>query len=118
MHIVEATNIQQTPQGISGETPQKDSVTLNKNTLVSMNCWSFHPKIFSTLAELIHQTLVASDNTIECYLPDAAMCSIQQDSQSVEVLTSHDAWFGVTYAADSNSVNNKLAILTEKGLFH
>ncbi|GHE91943.1 nucleotidyltransferase family protein [Thalassotalea profundi] len=118
LEISEVTNIRQSPKGIISDTKNNRASDLNDNDLVSMNCWSFHPQIFDTLAELISHSLSSLNNQQECYLPDAAMKAINDEKACIEVLTSHDEWFGVTYAADSDIVHNKLALLTEKGLFH
>ncbi|GAA5139663.1 nucleotidyltransferase family protein [Thalassotalea piscium] len=118
VNIAEVTNIRQLDTNIIGNTTQDTSIKISNLALVSMNCWSFHPSIVSVLANLITQSLTLSSNTNECFLPDAAMQALAQKKACVEVLTSHDEWFGVTYAADSDLVDKKLAILTGKGLFH
>lgn len=118
INISEVINIEQSSSGIIGNTANTQSISLNENALVSMNCWSFHPSIITTLKLLISRSLTSLNNQQECYLPDAAMLAIEDEQASIEVLTSHDEWFGVTYAADSDIVHSKLALLTEKGLFH
>ena len=118
INISEVTNIRQSGNHIISDTTNSPSEFLDENTLVSMNCWSFHASIFTTLASLISRSLASLNVHQEYYLPDAAMQTIKEDKACIEVLTSHDEWFGVTYAADSDLVHDKLAILTEKGLFH
>ena len=118
-HIAEATNIFcRETNTVIGQSDNGNIINIEKNTLVSMNCWSFHPSIINSLATLIAQLLNSPQSTKECFLPDAAMHTIKEGKYSISVLTSHDDWFGVTYAADSKLVNEKLAKLTEKGLFH
>lgn len=118
INISEVTNILRSGNRIISDTTNSRSEFLDENTLVSMNCWSLHPCIISTLASLISRSLAALNVHQEYYLPDAAMQTIKEDNACIEVLTSHDEWFGVTYAADSDLVHDKLAILTKKGLFH
>ncbi|XQW84496.1 nucleotidyltransferase family protein [Thalassotalea piscium] len=116
--ISEVANISQSEGLIKGNIRDEREVLLSKNDLVSMNCWSFHPCIITTLMHLIEQALSSSDKANEVFLPDAVMNTISEGKVGTKVLTSHDEWFGVTYAADSKLVHNKLARLTEKGLFH
>jgi len=107
--------IQGTIQGTTGDQP---SETLAADSLVSMNCWLFNTDIFTIIEQRLIETFtcdVSSDN--ECYLPEVVMQQIVQQSKKIKVLTSHDDWFGLTYAADSNTVSNNIVSLTDKGLF-
>ena len=83
-----------------------------------MNCWLFNTDIFTIIEQRLIETFtcdVSSDS--ECYLPEVVMQQIVQQSKKIKVLTSHDDWFGLTYAADSNTVSNNIVRLTDKGLF-
>ena len=122
--VVEAENIHKDEHGvIKGEmVPQlnraKRTVVIDEDTLVSMNCWVFTPQIFPTIEKLISSTLLSENNhKCECYLPSAVMKHIEDYEANARVLASHDDWFGVTYAADTSSVNSKIAGLINKGLF-
>jgi UTP-glucose-1-phosphate uridylyltransferase len=87
----------------------KETITIAPNALVSMNCWTFTPQIFPAITHLLIDTFVADANEkVECYLPDVVMSQLSKKQINVDVLTSKDNWFGVTYAADSVSVNNKI----------
>ncbi len=115
--ITEITNIhyQATEQLVGFH--QQQVVPLESDALISMNFWCFNTTIFPVIEQLLRQTFSQfCPDGIECYLPDAVMTLIEQSAE-VDVLTSHDQWFGVTYAADSISVNQALTTLIDKGHF-
>lgn len=95
---------------ISGQDSIKNqSIDLPENSLVSMNLWAFDSSIFSAIEQELIKTLTAtSTENIECYLPNVVMSQLNQQQVSVNVLTSDDDWFGVTYAADATWVNHKI----------
>ena len=100
-----------------GHNAEEQPIQLSEKELVSMNFWIFSNKIWSALERAISDTF--SQGTYmhkEAHLPKAVSLLISKGAD-IQVLTSHDAWFGVTYAADSPMVNGKLSDLTAKGLF-
>ncbi|MDG1750840.1 MAG: sugar phosphate nucleotidyltransferase [Thalassotalea sp.] len=122
--LSECENIQQVDHKIRGELSSiTDDIELNENTLVSMNFWYFNQQIFPLLKQLLLNTFKSdsiqldSADKKECYLPDVIALLNNNGEHPTKVLTSHDAWFGVTYAADSDNVNNKLTGLADRGLF-
>jgi UTP-glucose-1-phosphate uridylyltransferase len=112
--VTEIENIQRSTKNkntvISGETSiTKQKMSITNNTLVSMNCWAFTPKIFSAIEQkLINMFTLTAESKTECYLPDVVMSQLKQQQITVDVLISEDDWFGVTYAADSASVDSKI----------
>ena len=121
--LTECENIRQEGKNIYGETLHNPKQSLTENTLVSMNFWYFDQQIFAILHQLLLNTFSAAQfeqtqsNEKECYLPDAIALLKTLGAKPTKVLTSHDEWFGVTYAADSENVNSKLSELTDKGWF-
>lgn len=95
---------------ISGRDSQKhQTINMKKNALVSMNCWAFDATIFSAIEqELINTLTTISDDNVECYIPNVVMKLLESQQIVVDILTSDDDWFGVTYAADSAWVDNKI----------
>ena len=112
--VTEVENIQCSALGentlISGEISiTKQMVSITNNALVSMNFWAFNPKIFSAIEqELINMFTLTAENKTECYLPVVVMSQLEQQQINVDVLISEDDWFGVTYAADSASVDSRI----------
>lgn len=108
---------QHTDQLCIGYTTDQKQVTLPMEQLVSMNCWFFTQGIWSALEQVLSKTLIqGAVPDVEAHLP-SAVSLLLNTNQSVKVLTSHDAWFGVTYAADSTAVNLQLTKLTQQGKF-
>ncbi len=112
--VTEVENIQQSTIGkntvISGEiSTTKQAISLADNALVSMNCWAFNRKIFSAIEQKLSNTFtIDATNKTECYLPDIVMYQLEKQQVNVDVLKSEDNWFGVTYAADSLSVDSQI----------
>ena len=131
LELTECEDIQRVGNKISGKISNVIDKDINEDTLVSMNFWYFAPQIFPLLKQLLLNTFTAEDHQLEtlsdisngnadekeCYLPDVIALLNKDGTHPTKVLTSHDAWFGVTYAADSGNVNNKLTELTNRGLF-
>ncbi|WP_371195733.1 sugar phosphate nucleotidyltransferase [Glaciecola sp. SC05] len=94
------------------------SIHIPHNTPVSMNCWLFDKSIFSGIEQALVATFGTAadaqqiDSNTECYLPDVVMSLLANAQVVVDVLISKDDWFGVTYAADSASVDEKVNGLT------
>jgi UTP-glucose-1-phosphate uridylyltransferase len=85
-------------------------LTIDENTIVSMNFWGFTPKIFEfgnqlflKFLEVHHESLTA-----EFYLPTIVNKIINTESSSLKVLKSDSKWFGVTYSADKEKVENEI----------
>ena len=112
--VTEIENIQQSIVAgnaiISGEiSTTKQAISITDNALVSMNFWAFNPKIFSAIEQKLSNTFtVSADKKTECYLPDIVMYQLEEKQVKVDVLKSEDNWFGVTYAADSLSVDSQI----------
>jgi choline kinase len=132
LSLAECENIQRVGNKIRGKLSNiHDDAKLNEsnernideNTLVSMNFWYFNLQIFPLLKQLLINTFKSNSIQLEnidkkeCYLPDVITLLNSNSEYPTKVLTSHDAWFGVTYAADSDNVNNKLTELANRGLF-
>ncbi|WP_448568069.1 nucleotidyltransferase family protein [Thalassotalea ganghwensis] len=117
-NIVEITDISAQNKQISGVNHAGDLVIFSDKDLVSMNFWTFNVSIFSAIETLLSEqfSMLGGENA-ECYLPEAAKRLITLEGNTIEVVASHDLWFGVTYAADRQTVDQHLALLFEKGLF-
>jgi len=92
-----------------------------KNTPVSMNFWGFIPSIIPTLKEMFDQELPqgikANPLKYEALLPNYIGRLVNEKKLSINVLTSNDSWFGVTYKEDKPSVVAKFKEFQDKGLY-
>ncbi len=85
--------------------------------LVSMNFWGLQPDVFGRLETQFGEFLDArgDDPKAELYLPAVIDRLVAEGLASVDVLTSPDQWFGMTYAADRDAVAARLADLVTTG---
>jgi hypothetical protein len=85
--------------------------------LVSMNFWGLQPDVFERLEAQFGEFLDerGSDPKAELYLPAVIDRLVAEGSATVDVLTSPDQWFGMTYAADREAVAERLATLVAGG---
>lgn len=78
--------------------------TLHEDTIVSMNMWGFSASILKELKEgfgaFLKEGLVANPLKCEYYLPSAVSELLEADQATVDILTSKDKWYGVTYKED------------------
>lgn len=99
------------------ENKQKRDVDLND--VVSMNMWGLTPKFLDILEEGFPKFLKSMTNELksEYLLPSVIDKAIKSGKASVEVLKSHDKWFGVTYKEDKELVVNSIRALVDKGVY-
>lgn len=86
---------------------------------VSMNCWGFTPDVFEKISAGFEKFLDSHGTELraEYYLPysikeimDAGMCD-------VSVYPTDEAWYGVTYKEDRETVVNGLSRLKNEGVY-
>ncbi len=95
------------------------NVTLDPETIVSMNFFCFTPDFFKVLEEGFHVFLKENKgNLMKCeyYIPLAVQMAINA-GYTMKVVSSPDKWFGVTYITDKPSVIKGISELTDAGLY-
>lgn len=120
-NIVERTHIEKRNDAIDYLTQENQWVTLDEDTIVSMNMWGFT----ETLTNEINLTLfdyltnALKDNPLKCefFLPFVVDQMIKQNKCSVKVLTTDEKWYGVTYSEDKEAVVKALANMTSSGKY-
>ena len=100
--ITEITKIQRTAAGASYPGPGGAAQALTGDEIVSMNFWGFTPAVFPQLEKLFADFLAkgAGDPKAEFYLPTAISGLNERGEAGIALLTSGDAWFGITYRED------------------
>lgn len=117
--IVERENIEK----LNGELVYREAnnkiISIDKNTVVSMNFWGFTPKCFAYVEELFLQFLKENKQqlTAEFYLPSIVKKFITTKKGTVKVLNSNAQWFGVTYSKDKEKVQKEIEKLKEKNIY-
>lgn len=104
--IRERTRIVAEGGGVADVSPEGAREPLDPDALVSMNMWGFSPSLFPHLRRLFADFLSAEGPpaTREFYLPAAVDRLIAEGAATCRVLSTPDAWFGVTYPADKPHV--------------
>ncbi len=93
---------------------------LDLNSPVSMNMWGLTPAFFDILEEEFDKFLSETgkeDLKAEFLLPVLVGSLLQEERIRVKVLRSKDAWFGVTYKEDRETVVAEVNKLIEKGMY-
>ena len=120
--IAERTKIVKTAEGAAYT--EDDGATwtpLALDTLVSMNMWGFSASILNELESAVNSFFKneVEKNPLksECFLPIEVDKHRKQDKATVEVLSSKDKWFGVTYKEDKPFVMESIARLKAEGVY-
>ncbi len=118
-NIVEQTAIEATAGGARARDDDGAWRPLDRNGLVSMNCWGFTPSLFRHLADRFPAFLesLAQRPKAEFFLPSVVDELLQRDECRVRVLRSEAQWFGVTYPADKAIVQQRVLSLVSEGLY-
>ncbi len=94
-------------------------VEIAPETPVSMNFWGFQLSYFDWLDKYFTAFLDAQGQQLksEYYIPTVVNHLITKSEEKVKVLESDAQWFGVTYREDKAEVMQRIAELTEKGVY-
>lgn len=92
---------------------------LDENSIVSMNFWGFHPNYLERLEKGFIQFVKENkDNpTAEYFIPLLVDEMIRGGEITLQVIPSHDHWYGVTYSEDAEEVRQAFLELHEKGAY-
>ncbi len=96
-------------------------IPVSENTTVSMNFWGFTPSLLeelgSAIAEFFETKVPDNPLKAECYLPMEVDRLLKNGKATVNVLTSNDKWFGVTYKEDKPYVQASVQALKDAGVY-
>lgn len=91
---------------------------LDEETPVSMNFWCFHQKMFESLEKAFPEflsSLEEGDIKTEFLIPIEIDKLLKAKKVTVELLTTDEKWFGVTYREDTETVKSNIKKLVENG---
>jgi len=119
MGVTEMHGIRRRGEDAVAEGPTGGPQALAGDSIVSMNFWGFHPRIFKDLRQQFGQFLRtdAADVRKELYLPAVVDRLIHEGRIRVRVLQTPDSWFGVTYKEDRDQVAARILELIRKGVY-
>lgn len=103
--LKEVVNIRRTQDTIIGEY-KGEEVQLSPDSIVSMNFWGFSAQVFGLLRQqFIHflETHIGDDKS-EFFITDALDDAIKEGEGKVNVKTTNEKWYGVTFREDRDQV--------------
>ena len=114
--VVETKNIVKTTEGA-----ETDGVSIDVNSLVSMNMWGLTPNFLSTLEagfkEFFEKEVSKDPLKAEYLLPVFIGKLMNEGKMSVKVLRSNDTWYGMTYHEDVVSVKDSFQKMLDSGIY-
>ena len=120
-NIVERLRIEKYEGGIHFTVDGESWEDLAADTIVSMNMFGFTGSMLAMLAEgfpvFWKEEMPQNPAKKEYLLPTIVNDLLQSGKARMQVLSSADKWYGVTYAADKPMVVAALKALTEQGLY-
>jgi len=92
---------------------------VNRDAIVSMNYWGFHPSIFAEIEKGLHNFMRENPNnpTAEYYIPSIITEMIVNKKMNVRVIPTNDNWFGVTYKEDKPMAVDSIDKCIKKGIY-
>lgn len=117
--VTERTHIER----INGKLMRKDDdgnfISIDEDTVVSMNFWGFTPKYFEFGTTLFEEFLRENANKLkaEFFIPLIVNEILKSGTATVEVLKSNAKWFGVTYKDDKEIVQAAIEKLRNQDIY-
>ena len=118
--VHETRNILKTPEGAVVEGEDGSRTPVDVESPVSMNMWGLTPAFVNLLEEGFQEFFRNPQNDLskgEFLLPIYIDQLLQEGRVTVQVLPTHDKWFGVTYQEDKETVIRAFQELISKGIY-
>lgn len=118
VEITETSGIEPAGNCAKAKNGAGEDITIELDSIVSMNMWGFKPGLFEALEKGFVRFLSSNDqNEIkkEYLLPTVVGELIQSGQAEVVVRRTSDRWFGVTYKEDKEAVVKSIRALIERG---
>ncbi len=120
--IVERTRIEKKPEGVAYSEDDGNTWTkLDESGLVSMNMWGFSKSILDKIEEgfpaFLEEGLKVNPLKSEYFLPSVVSKLLEEDKATVQVLSSEDKWYGITYKEDKPLLMAAIQDMKDKGLY-
>ena len=119
--VTETYKIQPFPDGTIRDTEKNpEGVLLDPESLVSMNFFGFTPHLFEqaeTHFDSFLRSLAPTELKAEYVLPVLVDQLMHETGLKVDVLPTHESWFGVTYQEDKPGVQAKLRAMHANGTY-
>lgn len=120
-NVVERTRIEKRPDGIVCAGDEGTWLSLPFETVVSLNVWGFTPGFTPELEKdsqrFFREDVPKNPEKAEFFLPFVVNSLLESGRAQVQVLSSEDKWYGVTYKEDRQTVVDAVAEMTDRGLY-
>jgi Ser/Thr protein kinase RdoA (MazF antagonist) len=120
-NITERTQIYKRGEDAAYTEDGENFVHLPGDTVVSMNLWGFQQAFLQELEDrfptFLRENVEKNPLKCEYFLPTVANAQLQEGGSTVEVLTTPDVWYGVTYAQDLATVVDALGEMRAAGRY-
>lgn len=120
-NIVERTKIKKDKDKAFYTEDEEKFIELDTNSLVSMNMWGFSENIFEELEKefkkFFKEEIPENPLKAEFLLPTVVEKLLKDNKTTVEVIPSHEKWFGVTYKEDKQAVVETIKKLKENAIY-
>ena len=114
--VVETKNIVKTATGA-----ETDGVSVDVDSLVSMNMWGLTPDFLDVLEEgfkeFFEKEVPGNPVKAEYLIPIFIGELLDQGKMSVKVLKTNDTWYGMTYHEDVAAVKDSFKKMQENGVY-
>ncbi len=122
IRVTERTRIETRGDGIAyTEDDGASWQPLDAKDVVSMNLWGFTPDFLDRardgFAAFLQENLPRNPLKCEYYLPSVVTAALADRAATVQVLTSPDKWYGITYREDKPALMAALARMAEEGRY-
>lgn len=118
--IIETSGIKMDKEQAIAKNTDGKEITLDPNSVASMNMWGFKPSLFEELDAEFNRFLsniTADEVKKEYLLPEVVGNMISNCKAEVSVLGTSDRWFGVTYKEDKPVVVESFRRLVDQGKY-
>ncbi len=119
--VTERTHIEKRGQDAAFTEDGENYTPLSGDTVVSMNFWGFTPKILEELEErfpkFLEENLPKNPAKCEFFLPTVANAQIKEGLGTVQVLSTDETWYGVTYREDLPQVQAAIEAMHKEGKY-
>ncbi len=119
--VTERTHIEKRGENAAFTEDGETYIPLSGDTVVSMNFWGFTPKILEELElrfpKFLEENLPKNPAKCEFFLPTVANAQIQEGLGTVQVLSTEETWYGVTYREDLPQVQAAIEAMHKEGKY-
>lgn len=121
INIIERTKIKKTDYGAAYSEDDNKWYDLPSQATVSMNLWGFSKSIIKEISDglqpFLDDGLISNPLKCEYFIPSVVSHLLNKKKATVEVLTTADQWYGVTYKEDKPIIVEAIEKMKKDGIY-